>query len=347
MSLPHLFSFGLEGLVSAAFSQPVFSLLVAFVVTGGILIASGSRGRPRRAAMLSGSDLASVRAKYLPEQRLLGAAAIVIIVLFLGEYLIRGYVLDLSGSVSWWRHATPMFCAIVSIALVAGMILLRGAKPSEAVVVPMTRRTWLSFGPQAGVAAAAIVMLALLGTTIAAGLASTPDDQGRFTMLDLPVPNEPTMDPLRLPFYGWAYGVPVLVCLCALAVATGALLKGNAARPFLRPETVAAERLVRRGVAQGAVSIALAAMLLALAGAWRMIAWAGSVSGVQIVGQNGGAPYEVIWRYSELAAAAGWLAPVLEIAAFVLLLLLASSLRRLCQARASASDVERGAEVLR
>ena len=77
-------------------------------------------------------------------------------------------------------------------------------------------------------------------------------------------------DPSR--FYGWAYGVPVLVCPTVLTTVTWAALHPNAARPYIRPETVTAERDARREVAVGTVRIATAGMLLALAGASRLMA---------------------------------------------------------------------------
>jgi len=122
------------------------------------------------------------------------------------------------------------------------------------------------------------------------------------------------------------------------------VLHTNATRPFMRPETVTAEREARREVAIGTVRIATAGMLLAPAGAWRFIASAGSTSSLVINGQNEGNSYEVAWRYAELATAAGWLAPVLEIAAFVLLLLVASSLRRRPAAKSEHAELKTGVE---
>jgi hypothetical protein len=106
-------------------------------------------------------------------------------------------------------------------------------------------------------------------------------------------------------------------------------LRSNAVRPFLRPETVGAEQGARVEIASGVVRIASAGTLLALAGAWRFIARAGSISQLTTVDAEGrSGSYETTWRYAEFAVAAGWLAPALEITAFVLLLLVASRLRR-------------------
>ncbi|WP_282854856.1 hypothetical protein, partial [Microbacterium oxydans] len=103
-------------------------------------------------------------------------------------------------------------------------------------------------------------------------------------------------------------------------------LHASAARPFLRPETVLAEQHERRDIATGITRVATSGALLALAGAWRFIAEAGAVNGVAIEGRGHGAPYEAFWRYGEVAAVGGWLAPAVEIAAFVLLLLVSAQL---------------------
>lgn len=283
----------------------------------------------------------SIRARYFPEQRTLGIVAIATIVLFATDVILRGYVHDFSAAIAWWRFATPMFGALVGIMVLLGLILTRGTTHSEIPVVPTARRTWTTFGPRLGIIAASVTMIALVATTLAAGFASSTDGEGRYAWLVIPIPNEPEVDPIRVPFYGWAYGVPVLVCLVALAAVTWAVLHSNAARPYIRPETVAAEQDARRVVAGGAVRIATAAMLLALGGAWRLIARGGSVSSLEIMGVNDGDPFDASWRYAELAVAAGWAAPVLEILGFVLLVLAARLLWRRAGSRTPEGSAER------
>lgn len=181
----------------------------------------------------------------------------------------------------------------------------------------------MSFGPRTGVIAACVALAALLVTTVSAGLASSPDDRGRYIWLVIPVPNEAAIDPIRQWFYGWAYGVPVLICLALLGAATWTVLHYNASRPYLRPETVVDEKSARREIAAGAVHVALAGILIALASAWRFIARSGTGSQLFINGQNGGEPYDMTWRYAELAAAGGSIAPILEIIAFALMIVVA------------------------
>lgn len=330
-------------LIGAALSFPPISLLVALVVAGGILIVA-SRGvaaaRPARA----------VHDRYAPEHRALGAVAIGVIVLFVTEFVLRGYIVTGPGVTHWWRFAVPLAVATIGLCVVLGIVATRGTAVPEAPVVTATRRTWTSFSSRAALVGMAVVLLALVATTIAAGLASSPNGEGEHVWLVIPIPNEAAIDPIRLPFFGWTYGVPVLIGLAALAATSWAGLDRSSARPFTSPQTVTAERAARRTTAAGITRIATAAMLLTTAGAWRLIASAGSVGSLTIEGQNGDAPYEAAWRYAELAVAGGWLAPVLEVTAFVLLILVAAAgLRRARVERESRSesDVPVGAEAVR
>lgn len=324
MSRRSILSIGPAELAAAALSSPLVSLILAMVICGGILIVARERGDRQ----LTNPVARPIAARYAPEHRTLGLAAIAVIALFAAENVIRGYLLDHHDQVSWWRYATPVFGAALGIAVTLSLIVLRGTTPPEVPVLAGTRRTWTSFSSRTGIACASIVFLALVATTLAAGAASSADGEGRYIWLEIPVPNEARIDPIRPWFYGWAYGIPVLICLTALIAVTWGTLHRNAARPYRRPDTIAAEGAARREVALGTVRIATAGMLLALAGAWRFIAGAGSSSSLVVEGQNEGNPYDVVWRYAELATAAGWCAPAIEIIAFVLLLLVASGLRR-------------------
>lgn len=346
MSQNAIIRLGPADIMGAALSLPFVSFVLAVLLVGGILVTTGVRNRrPERPS----ADVArSIRARYLPERRTLSLAAAAVILAFGAENVIRGYLVISPDVIAWWRYATPVFVAFLGITITLGMILLRGTTPPESAVLPAARRTWLSFGPRAGLAGAGIALFAALATTIAAGLASSPDGQGQYVWLVIPVPNEAQIDPIRVPFYGWAYSTSVLVCLALALVASWLALHANAARPYLRPETVTAEREARRRVAGGVVRIATGGMLLALAGACRLIARSGTGSLLSIDGENDGKPYEAVWRYAELAVAAGWCAPFLEVAAFALLLLVAASLfHRPEREPASAQPAVADAEVLR
>ncbi|MGH3689396.1 MAG: hypothetical protein ACRDT7_04495 [Microbacterium sp.] len=305
-------------------SMPWVSLILAAIIAVGITVSPRWRARTETRVRLAPPASGAVFARYAPEHRTLGVVAIAVIGFFVAENLITAYALNLYGVVSWWRYALPVFTACVGVAVLLILIATRGSTPPERPVAS-ARRTWLSFTSRLGSAGTAIVLLALTTTTLLAGLASSNIDGGPYVFLEIDVPNQ-AIDPIRPWFYGWAYGVPVLICTAALIAVTVAALHTNAARSFLRPETVVAEQRERRDIATGIARIATAGALLSLAGAWRFIAEAGSISGLAIEGDGRSDSYEAFWRYGEVAAVGGWLAPVLEITAFVLLLLVTAQL---------------------
>lgn len=328
--------------LGAVFSMPWVSLILAAIIAVGITVTPRWRARTESRARLAPAASGVVFARYSPEHRTLGVAAIAVIVIFVAENLITGYALDLNGVVSWWRYATPVLTAGIGVAVLLALIATRGSTPPERPVLS-ARRTWLSFSPRIGSVGAAAALLALTVTTLLAGLASSNIDGGPYVFLEIDVPNE-TIDPIRPWFYGWAYGVPVLICTIALVGVVIAALHSNAARPFLRPETIVAEQRERRDIAAGITRITTSAALLALAGAWRFIADSGSINGLTIQGDGRSDSYETFWRYGEVAAVGGWMAPALEIVAFVLLLLTTT---QLCPPRydlESVAGVEKSAE---
>lgn len=318
-------------LAAAAFTLPLFSLVLAFLILAVFLLAPRLLSRREEPAQRAVTGARPGAARYKVELRMLGIGAMAVTVAFAIENVVRGYLLNLVGVVEWWQYATPVFAAFLCLSVVLGVMAFTGSTPPEQPVVPTARRTWTSFGPRTGLIGAGAALAALLTTTIAAGLASSADDRGRYIYLELPVPNVP-IDALRPWFYGWAYGVPVIISLAALAAVTGATLHRNSARPFQRPETVGQEQTARVEIASSIVRIATGGMLLALAGAFRFIGRSGSISSVttDIDGQS--ESYEMTWRFAEFAAAASWLAPALEITAFLLLLLVASRMLTPAQA---------------
>ena len=305
--------------IAGFFSLPMFSLVFAALITAVVLVL-----RRLGAPMATPTTDPKVTARYRPEQRTLAIGALGVIVLYAVENIVRGYFMNLVNVVAWWQYATAIAAAAVCLGIVLAQMMLRPSRP-EQPVTSSVRRTWASFGPRADIIGAAASFVAIMTTTIAAGTQSSADDDGRFIHLALPVPNT-EIEPLRPWFYGWDFGVPVLVATAVLATATWLVLRTNAARPFLKPGTVAAESIARRDVATATTRLATASTLLALGGAWRFIARSGGLSSLQIEGRP--ETFDVTWRYAEFAAVAGWLAPVTEIAAFILLLLVASRLHR-------------------
>ncbi|WP_152926213.1 hypothetical protein [Microbacterium sp. GCS4] len=328
-------------IVGAAFSIPLTSFVVAIFVA---LVLEAWRSRPRggagdRSAAPATIDRTGVvGVRHRPELIVVVVIAAAVVCTHLLDFVLRSYVLNMSGSTASLRFALPVIVASVGLAGLAALVVARGSAASVVPVTPSVRRTWLTFSRRRDLVAAALAATVLAATTVAAGLASSTDPQGQHIWLVVPVPNVDAVDPLRLHFYGWTYGVPVLIALAALLMSLAALLRVNAARPFLSPETVAAERLARRSIASTTARVAAASLALALAGAWRLIASTGSVTGLVITGQNDGHPYESAWRYAELAAAAGWAAPVMEIVAYATLLVVVIGMPRRLPLSARTTD---------
>lgn len=308
-------------LIDALFSLPVFSLVLAAVITGVFVIA-------RRTQPVDPPE------RYRPELRVLGFVAIGVIVIYAIENIVRGYLLQLPDVVDWWRYPMAIFAALVGLGVVGVLIAVRGSSAPELPVAPTARRGWTTFGPRAGLASGSVVAGALLATCVLAGLASSADADGRFIYLELEIPNT-SVGPVLPWFFGWWYGIPVMIATVALAAAVWVVLSRNATRPYVRPELVPAEQDARRRVARSVVSISTAAMLLALGGAWRFID-RGMISGLT---NQDNETFEVVWRYSALANAAGWLAPVLEVVGFTLLLVTAVRTLRRTHAEARADIV--------
>ncbi|WP_022889323.1 hypothetical protein [Agromyces italicus] len=308
-------------LIAALFSLPLFNLGVAAFLTWLLLAFRRARSAP---PVASDRFTDTVAGRYRPEVLTLSIGAIAVIVIYAVENIVRGYVLHLVDIVEWWQYATPVFAVFLVVLLLLVVIALRRRAP-ETTSRSTLRRTWSSFGSRAALIGTGGVAILLVATTFGAGLASSADDRRRFIYLSIPVPNT-DISSLQLWFYGWSFGVPVLVCTALLITGTWAVLHVSAIRPFMRAETVAPESAERSGIATGTALLAAAGMLLALGGAWRFIARSGTASKLGV----GDDPtmYDVIWKYAELAALAGWLAPVAEIIGFVLLLLVASRLNR-------------------
>ncbi|WP_312674799.1 hypothetical protein [Microbacterium sp.] len=310
--------------VGAVISSPAVSLVVGLVFAALLAFMPWWRTRAATATRLTRDEAVVVGARYSPERRLLAAGALVVLGTGVTVEVLARHVLSLNGEVSWWRYAAPVFATAAVAAALALAISVRGAHHATEPVTTGTRRTWLSFSPRGGTAAAGLALLGLVLTTIAAGCASSNIDGGPFVFLEIPAPNT-DVDPVRLWFYGWAYGVAVLLCCALLAGAVLWALSADATRPFLRPETVPAEHHERRRIAAGLAQVATGGLLLTLAAAWRFIGSAGRIGPLTIEGEG---TFEIVWRYADIARAAGAAAPVLEVVAVMLLVLSALALRQ-------------------
>ena len=299
-------------LLMAGVQLPVVNLIIATGIVALVLVV-----RSRRVAGDSGSAPPQLASRHVAEAWALGMGAVVAVVAYGVLSILQGVVFDLVNVVSWWYYATPLISG-AAIATVV-MLVMRAGERDIALrpVVPTSRRTWASFVRPREMTAAALATTLLVWTTVFAGTNSTPDQEGRFVYVDIAVPNT-DVEPLRPWFYGWAYGVPVLICAALMALAAWGALHINARRSFTGPDPVTSERATRTAIGNGVARIVIGVTLLSLSGALRFIAHGSSVGNLTIEGQG---TYEAVWRYAEFAVVGGAVAPCFEIAGFLVLLL--------------------------
>lgn len=183
--------------------------------------------------------------------------------------------------VMWWLTLPPVVIASASVAIIL-LHTVRTRSTPEVPVTPVVRRGWLSFTRRRDSIVTASAVVALLGLSIAAGLASSPDDDGLYSRISIPVGDQGAGSST---FFGWAYSVPLLIVTAVLVVLLFLALRSNASRPFLRPETVGAETAQRRDTSVVLFALAGSSVLIGLSDAVIMVAHAGLGSvGVGIPG---------------------------------------------------------------
>ena len=212
----------------------------------------------------------------------------------------------------------PLVAAIATIA-VALVIVGRTPVRPQVPITPVRPRGWLSFTRRRDWITATVVLATLVLTSVIAGAASAPDEHGWYSMIEIPVG---TLEPGFASFFGWAYGLPVLVAAAVLAAVVSWALHLSAARPFIRPETVEAETTERRALSSVLVAVMLGATLLVLGDAVRLIAGAGM--GSVGVGIPGIGDFNYSTGYAALAPAMLALGNLIQIWAIALLLITAA-----------------------
>lgn len=151
-----------------------------------------------------------------------------------------------------------------ALPLVLGLIVIvvlglpreghRGA-PAGAHLAP---RTWRSFLATWWLGAALTVLAVILGITLAAGLASDPDEDGDYTRYVIDLGSSGA----EAGIYGWHHSAPPLVLLVLLILVTWWALT-SIARPPLRPDPDG-DTASRRLRSTNVLRVALGALLLHL-----------------------------------------------------------------------------------
>jgi hypothetical protein len=306
---------------------PVAVGLIAFLVIA--LLRRRNMVRPRTG---TGAP-AFVTRRLVFVNRVVGFGSLLVVGVFMAVQACVVLSLTVPMKYSWWLYPLPLLAVIACIAvLLIGMS--REAIQREAPVVPVVRRGWLSFtrGWERGTATVALAALAF--TCVFAGAASVPDDDGWYTLLPIPVGD---LGPGFATFFGWAHGAPILAETVLLAALLYWVLRSNATRPFVSPDSVGTEVDARRETAAAMVRLVTISLLIPLGGSWLQIGLAGSGSvGVRIpnVGE-----FMYSSGYASFAPLFIWAGFAMQTAAVALLLLDAS--KRLPAARRTAAPAKR------
>lgn len=172
------------------------------------------------------------------------------------------------------RSPATLLMTSVTAPLVAGLIavvvlMVPVVRRSGDGSAELHRRTLTSFGRRWWFLALAGVVVLIVLVTVWAGLASVPDDRGRYTMYW--IDTGPGGGSMGSTIYGWYYSRPALV-LVTLLVAATLVVVGLISRPPPAPDRendVAVRRWRTRNVlavATGAVLLHLARVVDSLAG---------------------------------------------------------------------------------
>lgn len=277
------------------------------------------------------------------ERVAVGVIALAVGAAWIGDIALRGYVFDMSATVSWWRFALAPTVAAAGLAVWAAT--RRTIRPRRAVdAASATRRTWTTFGPRRGIRVLAVALVATVGSVIVFGQMSTAFDPGLVAHVAWEVPNVEA-PPVVLVFPGWAYGIPFLAGVVALAAVVVLALHRNAVRPYSQAAPLDVERAGRSDVAREIVALAVAAVLVPLGGMLRM-ARSAAITNMTVLTDSGREwSVQVAMPPADLIMAGGFVAPLLEIAGCAMLALLvvrAAGMLRV-RPRRSAPPVEVGA----
>ncbi|MEV1130533.1 hypothetical protein [Agromyces sp. NPDC049794] len=176
----------------------------------------------------------------------------------------------------WWsdyadprveRFAIPMAAAIVAV---VAYIAFSARRPAGRQLreVDLTPRSLWSFGSSSWFTLWAVLTGLLAMTVVLAGLASSTDDSGRHIMILIQIGGSQA----GTIFFGWSFGLPVLVTLVALnGVVMIALWR--IARPAVPADPVLRDndRAARRNQSRTVLSITSGAMAFTLGASWLFI----------------------------------------------------------------------------
>ncbi|MGP9538584.1 hypothetical protein ACT3SP_11265 [Brachybacterium sp. AOP43-C2-M15] len=158
--------------------------------------------------------------------------------------------------------ATVRYLLPLALGVLVVLALAVPAPQEGSVGASLARRTWSSFVPRAWTAVVLGVLGVVLAVTVAAGLASRPDEEGRYTRYDFGFDSSS----MSTDFYGWHHSSGPLLCLVLLLAVTVAAWTVIARPPHPAERADLEEDVDRRRLRSTNVArIATGAMLLHLA----------------------------------------------------------------------------------
>jgi len=197
-------------------------------------------------------------------------ATVVALVVMIGYWLVRT-IPSLAPSLSYdsdiaiaLPYTVPLIAGGAALLVLAFPVRGRGTRSEGA---ELSRRTVLTFSRPWWFVAFGIVLLLTVAVALAGGAASSPDEQGRYTLY---VVNAGT-GWASTTIYGWHYSVPSLILIAALVgiMTVDLALISRPALAFDRDADVAVRRVRSLNVVRvgaGAVLLHLSAVLSSLAG---------------------------------------------------------------------------------
>lgn len=229
------------------------------------------------------------------------------------------------GHIVWWRYAAPLVGVCVGLGLLLVVVVRRSSRV-EVAVPPTLRRTWRTFSSGREIVAALAVVGAVGLVTVCAGLASSPDAAGNWDQIDLPGQGSAS-------FFGWRYGLPLLITAGAVIVLAAIALHRDSTRPYTRPDVVTAQIDLRRATASAVLRPVIGASTLCLGAIFMFV----GETGMARVGTDIDGVGTVMWGtgFSAFGPVLFWMGWGLEVASVVALLATVAASRRPNAARAA------------
>lgn len=235
-----------------------FAVLIYAAVVVIAVVAVWSITHRRRPAVLSPRIEQVVAAA---RRRAFVAVSVAIVVLFAGV-VAGGMLPSLLG--------LPLVAAPF-VAGAAGLLLYAATPPGE-VIVPagqartaaLTRRSWATALPARWLHAGVETVVIFVAVLVFCGITADADDQGRSRAIRFEAGDFAST---ASPYPGWFYGVPALLGLVVLVVATLLALQRIGAAPvFPHPDDAEADAQWRRASAAVVLKLSSGAVLFALGG---------------------------------------------------------------------------------